>query len=434
MGLPRIVVVGAGFGGLQIVRELAEAPVSITLVDRCNYHLFQPLLYQVATSGLAPEDIAHPVRAILKHQQNVSFRMAEVSSIDLTSRNVETTTGKIEYDYLVLAFGGVTNYFGLYSAADYAFGLKNIDDAIAIRNHILNMFELAAQQKDEKLRKSMLTFVIVGGGPTGVECAGAMSELVNIVLMKEYPELDFSEVQILLLEGSDRLLPSMPANLSEATAQMLSKKQVKIKLNAIVADYDGDEVVLKSGEKIPSCSLIWAAGVRAASIADKIGLVQGSMGRIVVTPTLQVESYPEVLAVGDAAYLEVDGRALPMIAPVAVQQAKAAAKNIVRLINGQKLLQFEYKDPGALATIGRNAAVAAFGKYHFSGIIAWFLWLVVHIIRLIGFRNRIMVVINWAWDYFFFERAVRLIMAGKEVYLKYFSWKSNTTSSRRSDT
>lgn len=406
---PIVAIVGAGFGGLRAARALRDAPVRVVLIDRRNYHLFQPLLYQVATAGLSPDEIAHPVRAILRSQHNLEFRLAEVVKVDLASKRLHLSTGGLDYDYLILAVGGVTNFFGLDSVAKNAFGLKDIDDAVGIRNHLLKMFELAAQEPDADQRRALLTFVVVGGGPTGVESAGALSELIRLVLTKDYNGLNFKEARVILLEATDKLLSALPEPLREATAETLWNKKVEVRFGAAVTDFDGQHVSLKSGEIIPAHTLIWAAGVKAASLVDTLDVKQGRFGRVIVTPSLQLPDHPGAFVIGDAAYLESGGQPLPMLAPVAVQQAGVAAGNIQRILAGQPPAEFVYKDPGSLATIGRNQAVAQLGKLQFRGFIAWVLWLVVHIIQLIGFRNRLVVLINWAWDYLFYDRAVRLI-------------------------
>jgi len=407
---PHVVVVGAGFGGLQVVRGLKNAPLSVTLVDRNNYHLFQPLLYQVATAGVSANEIAYPLRSTLRNQENAGFCLADVEGIDLEGKKLQTSCGTIDYDYLVLAAGGRTNFYGLDSVAQNAFGLKNLQDAVRIRNHILHQFELANQQTDPDIRRMLLTFVIVGGGPTGVECSGAISELIHLVLRKDYPGLNDQTVRIILVEMMDKLLPAMPASLSEATRRILQdKKNVEVHLNKVVAEYDGDTVTFRDGEKIPAQTLIWAAGIKAASLYDSLDVKKGRAGTILVQPTLQIPGHAEVFAIGDAVYFEQDGSPLPMVAPVAMQQGRYAARNLLGLMRGEPLTNFRYKDPGTMATIGRNQAVAMLGRFHFSGFFAWLAWLVVHIMQLIGFRNRIIVLINWAWDYFFYERAVRII-------------------------
>ena len=409
--IPTVVIVGGGFGGLRAARALRRAPVQVVLVDRNNYHLFQPLLYQVATAGLEPEEIARPARAILRRQHNFDFRMVDVTRVDLAAKRLETTGGPVAYDFLVLAYGGETNFFGLESMRIHGLGLKGIPDAIEIRNRVLTCFEQAMLESDPEQRRALLTFIVVGGGPTGVEMAGALSELIRLVLVKDYPRLNIKDVRILLLEATDRLLATMPERLREAAAKTLWRKYVEVRFGATVADYDGRQIRLKSGEVIPARTVIWAAGVHAASLHTTLGLAPGRQGRIAVAPTLQVSGHPEVFIIGDAAYLEQDGAPLPMLAPVAIQMGESVARNITRHVRGQPLVPFRYRDQGTLATIGRNAAVAHVFGLKLSGFPAWVMWLVVHIIQLIGFRNKIFVLINWAWDYFFYERAARLITA-----------------------
>ncbi|MBP2644641.1 MAG: yjlD [Firmicutes bacterium] len=406
---PKVVVVGAGFAGLRAVKELADSGMEVTLIDKNNHHLFQPLLYQVATAGLAAEDIVYPLRAVLRKQKNLRFKMAEVLEVDKENRKVVTSNGDVSYDYLLLAPGAQSNYFGLESVEKNGLGLKDIKEAMVIRNHILKIFESAAQESDEQTRRAMLTFVIVGGGATGVECAGGLSELVYLVLAKDYPEIDFSEVRILLIEGSNRLLGAMPEELSQLAWQELKRKKIDVRLEARVTDYDGNTIHLGDGIKIECKTLIWGAGVRAADLTRRLGAATKSLSRVETNGYLQLPDYPEIFLVGDSAYFEQDGKPLPMVAPVAIQQAVVAAKNIKQLVKENPLQEFHYKDPGSMATIGRSAAVVNLGRWHFGGLIAWVLWLVVHLFQIIGFRNRILVVINWAWDYFLFERAVRVI-------------------------
>lgn len=407
---PVVVIVGAGFGGLRAARALRRAPVEVVLLDRHNYHLFQPLLYQVATAGLEPEQIARPVRAILRRQRNFEFRLAEVTGVHLAERRLDTTAGPLRYDYLILAIGGETNFFGLEGIARHGFGLKDVPDALRIRHTVLRNFEQAILEPDPEQRRAYLTFVVVGGGPTGVEMAGSLSELIRLVLAKDYPRLNLNDTRVLLLEATDRLLAGMPPRLGVAAADKLWRKHVEVRFGAAVADYDGVQVRLKSGEVIPARTLIWAAGVQAAPMrAGLDGVARARLGRLVVEPTLQAPGHPEVFVIGDAAYLEHDGRPLPMMAPVAIQQAATAAANVVRLLAGRPLRAFHYRDPGSLATIGRNAAVAYIKGIQFTGFVAWVVWLVIHLIQLIGFRNKMVVMLSWAWDYFFYDRAARLI-------------------------
>ncbi|HAL16626.1 MAG TPA: FAD-dependent oxidoreductase [Anaerolineaceae bacterium] len=408
--LKHVVIVGGGFGGLRAARRLAKAPVCITLIDRNNYHLFQPLLYQVATAGVSPTDVAYPLRSIFRRQKNLVYQMAEVTRVDLNNRRLETTNGSLDYDYLILAVGGETNYFGLESVAVNAFGLKGLEDASPIRDHLLHLFERAALVNDPLIRQALLTFVVVGGGPTGVEMAGAISELIRLVLTKDFPNQDFSHSRVLLLEATDRLLAAMPAGLGQATQKALKKKGVEVRFGAAVGSFDGRTVNLSGGEAISTHTLIWAAGVRSAALVDTLGLPQAAQRRVRVEPTLQLPGHPEVYVIGDAAYLEDENKApLPMVAPVAMQQGEHAADNLVQALNEQPQISFHYHDPGTMATIGRNQAVAWIGPLQLHGFLAWVTWLVVHIFQLIGFRNRLLVLINWAWDYFFYDRAVRLI-------------------------
>ena len=407
--LPTVVIVGAGFGGLRAARALARAPVRVVLLDRHNYHLFQPLLYQVATAGLEPEGIARPVRAILRGQRNLEFRMAEVTGVDLAARAVRTDVGDVPYDHLILAMGWETNFYGNASVARHGFGLKDVGEAVAIRNHVLRCFEEATLELDAVRRRGLLTFIVVGGGPTGVEMAGAFSELVRLVLAKDYPRLDLADVRVLLLEASDRLLVAMPPRLSQAAADTLRARHVEVQLGAAVESYDGHGARLAGGASIPARTLVWAAGAKAAALAAALGLPTARQGRITVEPTLQVPGYPNVYVVGDAAWVEREGAPLPMMAPVAIQMAETAARNIGRRLAGSAPLPFRYRNPGSLATIGRSAAVAYIHGLSFTGFPAWVVWLVVHLVQLIGFRNKLLVLLNWAWDYFFYDRAVRLI-------------------------
>ena len=407
---PHVVIVGAGFGGLRAVQALSGAPLHVTILDQHNYHLFQPLLYQISTAGVSADEIAYPVRAIIRRQKNASFRLAKIKAVDLTTRQLETSDGAISYDYLILAVGGVTNFFNMESLKQHAFSLKDLDEAKEIRNHLLMMFEKASYEKNPQRRRALLTFVVTGGGPTGVESAGALSELIRLALTKDYPTLDLQEVRILLLESASRLLPAMPPDLSAFTLDVLKRKKVEVHLGAVVESFDGRQVTLKDGQTIPTYTLIWAAGVQANPLVASLGHSLDRHGRVRVQPTLQLADHPEVFVIGDAAYLEDPaGLPLPMVAPVAMQQGTCAAKNVRHLVERQPLEPFAYHDPGQLATIGRNQAVAMIGGFKFRGFPAWVVWLGAHILRIIGFRNRIIVLINWAWDYFFYERAVRLI-------------------------
>lgn len=405
-----MVIVGAGFGGLWAVRALSGAPVDVLLVDRNNYHAFLPLLYQVAAAELEPEDIAYPVRSILRTLRHARFTLADVKEIDLAGRVVKAASGPIPYDFLVLATGSVSHFFGVPGAGQHAFPLKTMEHGIALRNHILGCFERAAREPSAERRQRGLASVIVGGGPTGVEFAGALAELIRGPLVKDYPSLDFREVRVVLLEARESLLPGLPDRLCTYTQERLRRMGVEVRVRAAVSEVKSQTVHLKDGTIVPTETVVWTAGVRGDPSAQAWGLPTARDGRVTVLPTLQVPGFPEVYVIGDLAYYEADGRPLPMIAPLAIQQGAVAARNIVRQVAGSDPLPFHYRDTGTMVTIGRNAAVACLGRRGFSGFPAWVLWLSVHIFNLIGFRNRLLVLINWAWDYFFYERAVRLIL------------------------
>ena len=406
---PHIVVIGAGFGGIRAARKLSKLNVQITLIDKHNYHLFQPLLYQVSTATLSIDDIAYPIRAMIKKQKNILFRMGEVTNIDFVTKTVYVDNSEIAYDYLIIAPGGTTNFFGMDTIENNSFGLKTLDEAVNLRNHILHKFELASYEKDSVKRNALLTFIVVGGGPTGVESAGALSELIYLVMAKEYPTLNFKEVRIVLVEASDKVLAAMPEELQEATIEKLIRKHVEVRLCVQVTDYDGQRLTLKSGEVIPTHTVIWAAGIKAASLAATLACNHDSAGRIIVNEYLQLPEHPEVFAIGDAVHFQQDSRPLPMIAPVAIQQAEVACDNIANLLSQRDLHKFTYKDVGSMATIGRNAAVVNMGNLKLSGFLAWSMWLFVHILRLVDFRNRFVVFTKWVWEYFFYERLVRII-------------------------
>ena len=408
--LPHIVIVGAGFGGLTAAKRLAGAPVQVALIDRNNYHLFQPLLYQIAIAGLIPSQIAYPLRTIFRKQKNLNIQMGEVREIDFEKKFVRYNGSVIAYDYLILAVGGQTNFFGMSAIQENGFQLKDIESAVTTRNHLLEMFEKASRTADESKRRALLTFAIVGGGPTGVETAGALAELITHVMVKDFPTLDINEARVILLEASGTVMPAYPDKLRKDTYDLLRGKRVEVQLNARLTDYNGQEVTLANGTRIPTHTLIWTAGVKAADLVDSLGVQQAGSGRVRTEATLQLPRHPEVYVIGDAAYLEDEhSQPLPMLSTVAIQQGKTTADNILRAVKGGTQEPFRYRDPGLLATIGRNAAVARIWGLSFSGFVAWLIWVGLHIYRLIGFRNRLLVLINWAWDYFFYENQVRLI-------------------------
>jgi NADH dehydrogenase len=407
---PRVVIVGAGFGGLWTVRGLAGSPVDVLLVERNNYHTFPALLYQVAAAELAPGDIAYPLRSILRSLPNAQFAMGQVKGVDLDRRVVQTDDLTISYDFLVLATGSVSHFFGVPGASDYAFPLKTLQEGIALRNHILGCFERAVHEPDAERRRQLLTFAIVGGGPTAVEFAGALAELIHGPLVKDFPTLDLREVQVLLLEADESLLSTLPGPLRSYASARLRSMGVEVRLQSMVSRIAPGLLHLHDGTPIPTDTAVWTAGVRGAPQVQTWGLPTAQKGRVAVLPTLQVPDYQEVYVIGDLAYLEEGGRPLPMVAPVAIQQGVAAARNIARQAAGQAPLPFRYQDRGTMVTIGRSAAAAYLQKRTFTGFPAWVLWLGVHLLNLIGFRNRLLVLINWAWDYFFRERPVRLIV------------------------
>jgi NADH dehydrogenase len=413
---PRVVVVGAGFGGLWSARGLANRAVDVTLVDRNNYHTFFPLLYQVAAAELGPTDIAHPVRSIFRRAGNVTVRMAEMTGLDLNARLLQTDHGPLPYDYLVLALGSEANYFGVPGAAEHAFPLRWMDDAVPLRHHVLTCFEAAAATTDPERRRRLLTFAVVGGGPTGVEYAGALSELVYGPLLRDFPGIAPEEVRIELLEASDTLLRGMPPKLARYAQNRLGRRRVIVRLSCTVQAVEADCVHLSGGERHPSDTGIWTAGIQGDPRAARWGLPVGRGGRVPVTERLNLADRPEVFVIGDLAYREdADGAPLPQVAQVAIQQGRRAAANILRLASGEEAEPFRYRDPGMLAVIGRNAAAAHVFGLTFTGWIAWWLWLGIHISWLVGFRNRALVLLNWGWNYLFFRRAVRLILPAAPV-------------------
>ena len=408
--MPHVIIVGAGFAGLETARTLAKAPVRITLIDRNNHHLFQPLLYQIAIAGLLPSQVAYPVRTIFRKQKNLTFQMGEVTAIDFDEKYVKLDGSAIGYDYLVIAAGARTNFFGFDTLEKHGLQLKDIDTAVKTRNHLLSMFEQANHEADLDKRKALITFVIVGGGPTGVETAGSLAELILHVMKKDYPRLNLNEARVILLEAGPALIASYPDELRTATLRLLQKKNVDVRLNAKMQDFNGQRVTLADGSTIASQTLIWTAGAQAAEIIDSLDVEKASMGRVRVEPSLNLPRFPDAFVIGDAAFVpNGNGQPLPMLSTVAIQQGQAAAKNIRLMMEGKEPGEFHYKDPGLLATIGRNAAVARIFGISFSGFIAWIIWVFLHIYRIIGFRNRLIVMLNWAWDYFFYDNQARLI-------------------------
>ena len=405
---PRVVVVGAGFGGLAAARALARARVRVTLLDRRNFHLFQPLLYQVATAALNPSDIAAPIRGIVRRQKNATVLLAAVASVDTEQRSVRTDRGDVAYDFLVLAAGASDSYFGHDEWRPFAPGLKSVEDALEMRRRILLAFERAEWEKDAEARRDWLTFVVVGGGPTGVELAGALAEIARHSLVRDFRDIDPAQARVILVEGAERLLPTLPPELSEKAAQQLARLGVDVRTRARVTRIGADAVWIGE-ERIGARTALWAAGVAASPLTGSLGVPRDRQGRVCVLPDLTVPGHPEISVIGDAAILEDRGKPVPGVAPAAMQEGRHAARNIRRAIAGRPTLPFRYVDKGTLATIGRAAAVADIRGWKISGFPAWIAWLGIHIFFLIGFRNRILVLIEWAWAYVSWQRGARLI-------------------------
>ena len=410
MTRPRVVIAGAGFGGLTCARALKSAPVDVLLVDRNNYHLFTPLLYQVASAVLDPGEIARPIRQLIRPLRNADFMLANVTGADFEHRQLLTDHGPLAYDYLVLASGSQSDYFGNASLAKHAFGLKELDEGLAVRNRILMRFEEARWTEGREERRTLLTFAVVGGGPTGVELAGALAELTRLVLAKDYRDLDLGLVKVVLIEAAGWVLGTFAEPLREAARRSLEKKGVEVLLKAKVADVTPTSVRLADGHEILASTVIWTAGVRASEVGSALGLSLGRQARVQLLPTLQVEGHPEVFVIGDLAGPVDAGSPLPMLIPVAMQEGKHVAATIRDVLRGYGATNFRYKDPGIMATIGRNSAVAQLGPVRLTGFLGWLMWLGVHLVNVVSFRSRIVVLVNWAWDYLFYDRPIRLIV------------------------
>lgn len=410
---PHVVVVGGGFGGLAVVRALRRAPVRITLIDRTNHHLFQPLLYQVAMAGLSPADIAAPIRSILRKQKNVSVYLAEATGVDVERRVVELAPSadlrfrEIPYDHLVIAAGARTSWFGHDEWSEHAFGLKSVEDALAIRNRVLIAFEEAERERDSDRRRELMTFVVVGGGPTGVELAGALAEISRFVLARDFREIDPESARIVLVEGQGSVLGSFSAPLPDEARRTLEKMGVEVRLETMVTAIDDAGIEL-GDRRIDAHTVLWAAGVRASALADSFEVPRDRAGRIEVEPDLSLPGHPEVFAIGDIARtVGEDGKDLPGVAPVAMQQGRHVGRMLAGRVPAGT--HFRYRDKGNMATIGRSAAIAEIGRWRLKGFPAWLTWLFVHLIFLIGFRNRFIVLAEWIWNYFTYGRGARLI-------------------------
>jgi NADH dehydrogenase len=408
------VIAGAGFGGLTCARALKHAPVDVLVIDRNNYHLFTPLLYQVASALLDPGEIARPVRSLIRPFSNVDFKQAEVIGADLHGGRLRTDRGEIPYDYLVLATGSQSDYFGNPSLARHAFGLKDLEDGLALRNRILSQFESSRWATDAAVRRVLLTFAVVGAGPTGVELAGSLVELIRLVLRKDYRDLDLGEVRVLLLEAAAAPLGTFVPTLRDAARKSLQKKGVDVILGAKVESVDEGSIKLIGGQEIAAGTIIWTAGVRASDLGAALGIELGRQARIRVEPTLQVPGHPAAFVIGDLAGAIDSEAPLPMLIPVAMQEGRQVAATIAELVGNGRAKAFRYKDPGIMATIGRNSAVAELGPVRLSGFLGWLMWLGVHLVNVISFRSRLIVLVNWAWDYLFYDRPIRLILRAKQ--------------------
>jgi NADH:ubiquinone reductase (H+-translocating) len=406
---PRVIIVGAGFGGLEAAKKLAHKDVLITVIDRTNYHLFQPLLYQVATAALSPADIAAPVRSVLSKSKNLEVILAEVESVDVAAKKVKTTDLEFDYDYLILATGARHSYFGHNDWEKLAPGLKSLEDAIELRRRILMAFEYAEKTNDEAARKAAMTFVIIGGGPTGVEMAGAIAEISRHTLAKDFRHIDPSRARVILIEGGRRVLAGYPEDLSQSAQKQLTALGVDVRTGMQATNLNEHGVQL-GDEFIPCRVKIWAAGNNASFVGKVLGVPVDRVGRVVVNDDLTIPNHPEVQVIGDLAnFSHQTGEPLPGVSPVAMQQGRHAARNVLAMIKGRRPRRFRYWDKGTLATIGRNKAVADLRFVHLSGLPAWLAWLFVHIFFLVGFRNRLLVLFQWAWAYLTFDKGARLI-------------------------
>ncbi len=408
-GRPQVVAIGAGFAGLAAIRGLKRAPVDITVIDRSNHHLFQPLLYQVATAALNPSDIAAPIRRILRDQANAEVLLGEVSGIDVEARAVVMADGRVPYDFLILATGATHSYFGRDDWEEFAPGLKSLQDALEIRRRVLSAFEVAEREADEAEKRKWLTFVVVGAGPTGTELAGTLVEVARYTLARDFRRIDPAAARVVLLEGTDRVLPAYVEPLSESARKQLEKLGVEVRTGTRVTGIDDDGVTVGDGERIEAKTVVWGAGVAASPLARSLGVPLDRAGRVIVRPDLTVPGHPEIFVIGDLARIDSDGKPVPGVAPAAMQMGGFVADELRRRLKGQPGRPFRYRDKGMLATIGRGAAVADLGGWKVSGYPAWLLWLFIHIFFLIGFRNRVLVMIQWAWAYFTYDRGARLI-------------------------
>jgi NADH dehydrogenase len=407
--LPQVVILGGGFGGLAAARALAAAPVRLLVLDRRNHHLFQPLLYQVATAGLSPAEIASPIRRILRRQKNATVLLAEATAVLPDKKRVTLSDGDVGYDWLIVATGATHSYFGHDAWAPFAPGLKTLEDALEIRRRVLVAFEAAEREPEAEKRRPWLTFVVIGGGPTGVEMAGAFAEVARHTLARDFRRIDPKTARVILVEAGPRILAAYPPELSERAVRQLQALGVQVWTGTGVTAVDADGVQM-AGDRLGARTVVWAAGVQGSPLARTLGVPLDRAGRVKVEPDLTVPGRPEVFVIGDLAAVEQDGRAVPGVAPAAMQMGRHAGENVLRALRGEPLRPFRYRDKGSLATIGRSRAVAVFGALKLSGFVAWAAWLGIHIFFLIGFRNRFVVLFTWAWAYLTQQRSARLIL------------------------
>lgn len=410
--VPRVVIIGCGFGGLQLAKSLKDAPVQVVLLDKNNYHTFQPLLYQVATAGLEADSIAYPIRKIFKGQSNFHFRWGEVLQIIPTENKVLTSIGELKYDYLVIATGSTTNFFGNSDFEKYAMPMKSVTESLNLRSLILQNFEKALLTEDVHEQEALMTFVIVGGGPTGVELAGAISELKRHVLPNDYPELDFRKMRVILVENGGEVLQAMNESNRLSAKQYLEELGCEVWLNTGLAKYDGNIAETKSGKQLRTLNLIWTAGIKGVVPAGIALESINARGRILVNDYCVVKGTTNLFAIGDVACMVSDQYPAghPQVAPVAIQQGQLVAKNIIRTLKNELPKPFSYFDKGNMATVGRNRAVVEIKKFHFGGILGWLAWMALHLMLLVGFRNRVVVFVNWLWSYLSYDRNIRLII------------------------
>lgn len=411
-----VVVVGGGFGGYEFCKRFRPEQARITLIDRTNHHLFQPLLYQVATAGLSAPDIAQPIRSIFSKRGDITVLMDEAQDFDLTRRRIHLRANTLDYDFLVLATGGCNSYFGHPEWEQFALGLKSLDDSVRIRSRMLLAFEMAENGADKSEREKLMTTVIIGGGPTGVEMAGALAELSRTVLRRDFRHIDPLTARVILLEGGPAVLSNFPADLSRSAERQLEALGVHVRTSTKVRNISEGQVELENGETIRAGTVLWAAGVAATPLTKKLGVDLDKAGRVKVNPDLSLPGHPEVFAIGDmACVMGNDGKPVPGIAPAAMQMGRHVAGIIAAEIRsgaGRPRPAFKYFDKGTMATIGRSAAVAWVGRLHISGLVAWLMWLFIHLIFLVGFRNRLVVLFQWTYSYFFYKRGARIITTG----------------------